>query len=169
MDATRCRCNATQIEIIGREIIVCKGSGESERQRPRLVVSGFRGAMDSFLSPTTVTDKGINGDNVVEEWNRMRLFHFHFVSLQIMVRADRYFACTYWAPNSRPSGHCRIFRDRPSTVGSPIDRKLSPISSQPQSSLPSSVEACASVLPKESRFVSLVEFLQVMQWFQAWD
>lgn len=61
MDATRCRCNATQIEIIGREIIVCKGSGESERQRPRLVVSEFRGAMDSSLSPTTVRDKGING------------------------------------------------------------------------------------------------------------
>lgn len=60
MDATRCRCNATQIEIIGRETVVCK-EWEVGETRPRLVVSDFEITMGSNSSPTTARDKGIMG------------------------------------------------------------------------------------------------------------
>lgn len=57
-DATRCRCNATQIEIIGREIIVCKESKKSERQKTSVDVSGCN-RLNS--SPTMTRDKGFMG------------------------------------------------------------------------------------------------------------
>jgi len=66
MDATRCRCNATQIEIIGRETVVCK-EWEVGETKTSVGGFGFRDNNGLKFEPYDGEGQGDYGDNMVEE------------------------------------------------------------------------------------------------------